>query len=398
MLKLIRAAFIIFSILGTALHAQTLPEMLGNLRAIAANPNATQQDLTNALGIMDSIVQNHPGSPAATSILQLQPHDGIDFAGFRRRLTLAQTVQPVQPVQAPAVSATGVPEHLTCLRSALSGAMSGALIINVTVTQTGEISGLPVLSMPPTPDQTGRRDYIKALQALEDCAPYTTLTVAGEYVLAAYTDGQVSLAAAGPAIPSALPTANAAPAQAAPTATFAPLPIPTPTPAPAPIPNALAPNGLPTFVAPPVAFTLATAQTEQLLGLNRQSIRDVQARLLVLGHDPNGIDGAIGQGTRNGLRQWQASLGAPVSGYLDAQQLAQLKLQSQPQLDVWLQSPQNLQAYTQPPQAKARKTTKRRTTRRRATGWVRTNDGRWCRRLSNGRTQCQHRTPDKLRR
>ena len=97
------------------------------------------------------------------------------------------------------------------------------------------------------------------------------------------------------------------------------------------------------------AVPVSSQETEAALSLGSQAIRDIQARLLVLGHDPNGIDGMVGPGTRNGLRSWQASLGLSESGYLNAEQLSELKEQSRDGLAVWLKNPENARRHTPPP-------------------------------------------------
>lgn len=85
------------------------------------------------------------------------------------------------------------------------------------------------------------------------------------------------------------------------------------------------------------------------LDLTRQDIRDIQARLSVLGFDPNGIDGAAGRGTRAAISAWQVSRGIPQTGYLDANQLGALRLQSNGALESWLQDPGNRTRYEPPP-------------------------------------------------
>lgn len=103
---------------------------------------------------------------------------------------------------------------------------------------------------------------------------------------------------------------------------------------------------------PETAETLApekgTEATEAALNLKKQDIRDLQARLLVMGHDPNGIDGQIGRGTRGALRDWQQVNGIEPTGYLRDTQKDLLNRQSEPQLTAWLQDPDNARAYDPP--------------------------------------------------
>lgn len=103
-------------------------------------------------------------------------------------------------------------------------------------------------------------------------------------------------------------------------------------------PNAPPPPALSS--APP-----ATEASERLLSLDKRAIRDVQARLLVLGFDPNGVDGAMGRGSRAAVRAWQVASGLTPSGFLDAGQLQILKTASQAALDQWLRDPKNRQLH-----------------------------------------------------
>lgn len=93
----------------------------------------------------------------------------------------------------------------------------------------------------------------------------------------------------------------------------------------------------------------ADEATEAVLALDESGWRDVQARLLVLGHDPNGIDGQAGIGTRRAISAWQSEAGIPVNGYLAADHMALLVSASQDALDLWLQDSTNKELYTPPP-------------------------------------------------
>ncbi|WP_149779223.1 peptidoglycan-binding domain-containing protein [Roseovarius litoreus] len=110
---------------------------------------------------------------------------------------------------------------------------------------------------------------------------------------------------------------------------------------------------LPTLTLEPeeplLSMPVGSEATERELDLDRQAIRDLQARLLVIGHDPNGVDGAIGRGTRGAIRSWQSSMSAEPTGYLNTSQLAALKDQSQLALDEWLKDDANARAYKPPP-------------------------------------------------
>ena len=72
--------------------------------------------------------------------------------------------------------------------------------------------------------------------------------------------------------------------------------------------------GVAASVAAPPA---ATASVEASLGLDRASRRRIQRGLAEAGFDPGPADGVFGPGTRTAIRRWQASRGAPSTGYLD---------------------------------------------------------------------------------
>ncbi|MEM8973181.1 MAG: peptidoglycan-binding domain-containing protein [Pseudomonadota bacterium] len=93
----------------------------------------------------------------------------------------------------------------------------------------------------------------------------------------------------------------------------------------------------------------ASQDTEKAMELDKKAIRDIQARLLVIGHNPNGIDGVAGKGTRTAIRAWQAVVGADQTGYLNGHQLAALTEQSQSALEEWLRSDDNAKLYEPPP-------------------------------------------------
>jgi peptidoglycan hydrolase-like protein with peptidoglycan-binding domain len=90
-------------------------------------------------------------------------------------------------------------------------------------------------------------------------------------------------------------------------------------------------------------------ESEAELDLDEQSIRDLQARLFVLGHDPNGVDGVIGRGTRAALSAWQVSQGAEPTGYLSSEQYGRLRVMSESALSAWRANPENERRYLPPP-------------------------------------------------
>ena len=70
------------------------------------------------------------------------------------------------------------------------------------------------------------------------------------------------------------------------------------------------------------------AEIEAALGFGRAQRREVQESLSLLGHDPRGIDGMFGPGTRTAIRLWQRANDLAETGYLTGEQIALLQNQS----------------------------------------------------------------------
>ncbi|MEL6999816.1 MAG: peptidoglycan-binding protein [Pseudomonadota bacterium] len=68
-------------------------------------------------------------------------------------------------------------------------------------------------------------------------------------------------------------------------------------------------------------------QAERDLNLSRIRKRQVQTWLMALGHDPNGIDGLFGRGSRKAIRGWQGKNGFEANSWLTAAQLEKLQAQ-----------------------------------------------------------------------
>ncbi|WP_157115241.1 peptidoglycan-binding domain-containing protein [Paracoccus contaminans] len=70
----------------------------------------------------------------------------------------------------------------------------------------------------------------------------------------------------------------------------------------------------------------ASAVDEIRLNLSSVERVEVQTRLDALGYDTRGIDGAFGSGTRAAIRKWQGDNALPVTGFLNRDQLQQLRV------------------------------------------------------------------------
>lgn len=67
------------------------------------------------------------------------------------------------------------------------------------------------------------------------------------------------------------------------------------------------------------------AAAEDALVLDRETRREVQRTLTLLGYDTRGIDGIFGRGTRTALGGWQQDEGLEATGYLTSEQVALLR-------------------------------------------------------------------------
>jgi formylglycine-generating enzyme required for sulfatase activity len=79
---------------------------------------------------------------------------------------------------------------------------------------------------------------------------------------------------------------------------------------------------LPPAAAAPRAETPASpAAAEAALGLAPDRIRELQQHLRALGHDPRGVDGNLGTGTRAAIRAFQKSRGMAETGFVSGELL-----------------------------------------------------------------------------
>ncbi len=105
-----------------------------------------------------------------------------------------------------------------------------------------------------------------------------------------------------------------------------------------------------------------TAQSEELIGMNREDRKDLQLRLRELGFDPKGIDGALGRKSRLAIMGWQAKNSFAETSYLNLTQYNLLKAQSDPMMAAAYQrlEEERQKAISNKPKKKVRKTRKKR--------------------------------------
>lgn len=197
-----------------------------------------------------------------------------------------------------------------CIAGRVGTPPARAMEILIVLDESGRVTGIPRLESPTDVDAETREDFLALTAALDACAPLRVAAAGAEVRVSVATDGIARVTQAA---------------------------------APAPPPPETA------ELPPAPALTSATEAEERDMDLDRQTIRDLQARLLVSGFDPNGIDGVIGRGTRSALSAWQSGLGVAPTGYINAAQLAALRSVSEDALAAWLSDPENETLYLPPP-------------------------------------------------
>lgn len=289
---------------GSAAEQQSPDELLGEAVELYNGPDTPIDTLNQIRNLLERIIVAHPASDLAVDIALQQSPPGLDLAAIERRAGPIRLAVPVAPDStATAEGGAGSVSTWECIADAIPGEVPQTLEITAHVDGAGRITGLPELVRPASPDTAVRTAFLAAAGALDACAPYPEGVYEQAITVRLEPDGATEV--------SAMP--GHAEAEASPT---------------------LAPG---------------SEEAQASLDLGRQDIRDIQARLLVLGHDPNGIDGLIGPGTRSALMEWQEKWGANPNGQLSASQLAQLERTSQAELEAWLEDPENARLHTPPP-------------------------------------------------
>ena len=344
--RLICMSSMILVMTGIAMAQETVESVIVKLRAVQEAEAASVDQLGEAVANVQRIVDDFPASDAAVSILLGEPYDGIVFSSFAQRLQAASENEAV--TQQTEVQAD---TNISCLLAAMPGRSKINLVVGFATNANGRLSNLPELVEPANPGSDVRLEYLKVASALEVCAPYESAAEGASYKLSMTDEGGLSFVPVTPSLVESILGQRVA-AEAV------------------------------------VKLHLGSEETERLLGLNRQAIRDIQARLLVIGYDPNGIDGVLGRGTRSAIRVWQGSVGTTTTGFLNANQLNVLKNESQAALTQWLQVQRNANLYNPPKRA----TTPRQTNRLR-NGWFRDRNGKYCRKTRIGLVYCTPKRP-----
>lgn len=292
---------------GQASAQNGIETVLEELRAVQANENATERELRDAVVKVRGIVNDFPASDAAVSILLQEPYNGIDFSSFEQRLQAA--TQLASQVPEPNVSNS---DKISCLKGKMPTPPSHRMMVQFSTDSRGKLSGLPEM-VEPVNSSTEVEQFLNLFTAVKECEPFDTDASEVTFRLSTTSDGGMSLVA---------------------------LKVPL---------DSESSSGVAESLSTLDVLPMGTEEAESQMDLDRRAIRDIQARLLVLGHDPNGVDGKIGRGTRAAMRAWQVSIGTEPTGYLNQPQYAALQTQSQAALDQWLLDEDNAESYVQPP-------------------------------------------------
>ncbi len=304
------AALLIWvSLHGVSMAQDSGPARMDKASTLYQGQATPLPDLEEIERLLDGIVQEFPASDLAVSIILQEKIQGLDVAAFRAQLSALREAGGASPVD-PALAGAA-----DCIIRTLAEKPLADVEIQFEVSPTGDIVGLPVLTAPKVARSVHRQFFFAFATALESCAPflngmegkqYTVQNIQGDLTLIGQSTAQAALQKESQPVLKALPSLQ------------------------------------------PVQES-GSAETESALDLDKQAIRDIQARLSVLGYDPNGIDGVMGSGTRGAIQAWQASQDSPATGYLSASHLAALKTQSEAPLQSWLTIPDNNALYNPPP-------------------------------------------------
>lgn len=268
--------------------------------------------LREARNLLDRVVSEFPASDLAVRILIQDTIDGLDIARLDSEIAAlpetsaasgqtpttndASTLIQPGPTSADALAASGLRQVGSCYVTASEVDSEGRIVVEVEIDAEGRVASLPELIEPATPSAAERTIFVNIISALDSCAPYGE-GAAGRHKLAATATGvQLLDAAAGPAEPA---------------------------------------------LAAETYWSPATEETQEALELSRREIAELQARLTVLGFDPNGIDGLSGSGTKTAITNWQSSAGIPATGFLDQPQMSLLLQSSESGFQNWLLDERN---------------------------------------------------------
>lgn len=304
---LVLAVYLLFaaSLPGLAQQAVTPEALAREAQALDDGPDTPTQTLLHIRAILDRIVAEHPSSDLAVAILLQETVEGLDVADLDARLDAASNAAKL-------TKGSGAKDFVACVARG-TGTPGAALDLVAEIASDGRMTGLPLQADGDATDASQRVTYLTLVAAIDACTPVPSDLAGGRLRISVGPSSVIEIARVDVAAQSVAQGGSRTPQ--------------------------------------PEAQTVVAGDdtSEAALNLDRQTIRDLQARLLVSGHDPNGIDGSIGPGTRGALRAWQSARGIDATGFLSGEQLSLLRTTSQTALDAWLRDPANAARYEPPP-------------------------------------------------
>jgi uncharacterized caspase-like protein len=82
-----------------------------------------------------------------------------------------------------------------------------------------------------------------------------------------------------------------------------------------------------------------SSKTENVIGLDNETRRQINMRLKAIGFDPGAVNGKFGPASRRAIAQWQNSRQFPATGYLTSAQKVTLETQSEEAYQLALSTP-----------------------------------------------------------
>ncbi|MCE8517130.1 peptidoglycan-binding protein [Ruegeria pomeroyi] len=323
-------------LVGMPANAQDSAESLfAEAQAIYSGQETSSSELNQMKLLFDRIVEQYPSSDLAVAILLQETVDGFDLAQFASQLD--RTTETPEGVSASQTDSQDEQKNFSivprdCISTSFGEAPNQQILVLVELDANGHVLGVPELVLPENPNALERRSFLSLVGAIDECAPFMTDQFAGGFHAFVSKEGSVTL--------TGLAQTPRMEAAERPSSHFSKQSGNSNK-------NKISPNEVASNV--PAQLPPASPQSEAAMELDEGAIRDIQARLLVLGLDPNGIDGIVGSGFRDAVKKWQAYVGTEINGYLNVEQVAALKIQSKPALEAWLSDPENERLYNPPP-------------------------------------------------
>lgn len=191
-------------------------------------------------------------------------------------------------------------------------------ILHVDLSELGDITDLPRLTLPDTLSSGERALVREATVALINCTPF----ISAGRDKAIFGTFDMVLNQAGLAL------ANV----------DAQVVSPDLPPEPTPVVEGETPE-VTEETTRPIASSTSGPETEEVLALNRTDRRELQRRLVLLDYNTRGVDGVFGPGSRRAIEAWQVDNDITPTGYFDEAQVTILRDMSEEEYVAWTKIP-----------------------------------------------------------